>query len=969
MIRFEAYIIQSQDSLSNQFMKFQLESTRIFDVVNIVGSIEEAETSFYEIKSFHLCCILKTPSLFISYNFNERIQTLLDLLHTKHNIRTIRVHETDAIIYTRNIQGTLMGDVYSLFYNSYDYEYPLCSFGMVREVYEPVAMNVFYKQYQYSMTYGIPNISYPVKEKLDNALFAYYKPFLIILHNPPFPEILRFFSEFNGGGGTQRYPHVRFIVYTKYKIDDYPIKNVLFLCNQKSNLENRFAAAQLSNKREILLFVLDWNIIPDLFYLNKLHRRQRAHTTLSHVSLFANDFVYSYPEHLRMDHENHHRDRDVYHIPNRHYLYREKPSLPALDPYFFRKDIENGLLYLQKLPTTYPYQLAKISFLTIQDDLKKLEEAIIQFLMLCKDDYETIKNLFLICLNLNIDEKIRKVIYIKYLEFQQETDPQKMLVLIKYLELNHIEETDARQILTVYQKLSLKPPDINKVFLTLFLKRLAYCFAETDLLQDLMTVVSKDFRMFETLHSPYHFYQSQHCLENYYPELILHLCDYVSQYMPSYQAIQSRRNQIESSLDILLNHWTKTYSLDTIQNIPFSNFQLSYHGLSSKTLFHKKSQLVRKLCPELNYVLTATTATSKTKVGFISSFLNRRHSVYKDRHMIIHKLSFIPEFEVYFFTLDDLDDSVKHTFGKAIHVKLPPNLSDMRKTIESYHFDFLVYCEIGMQPLFYYLAHMRLATYQCNTWGHSDTSGIDTIDYFISSKYFDTEKTARDNYTENVILMDSLSTYYINPLRSYRIQEFKDRRAFGYSPKNHLYICPQSLFKLHPDFDSYLTDILRRDPDGIVVLMDFLQKKQIILQRLENICSSSLLSRIHFVGSMPHREYLNFIQICDVMLDTYPFGGCNSSLEAFSLHKMVVTQKSSLINGSFTAGFLQKMDLSEWICKSKKQYVDLAVRLGTNPLFRQEIEHKISQKHCLLFEEEQSFVDWFNFLSKKKSFV
>ena len=35
-----------------------------------------------------------------------------------------------------------------------------------------------------------------------------------------------------------------------------------------------------------------------------------------------------------------------------------------------------------------------------------------------------------------------------------------------------------------------------------------------------------------------------------------------------------------------------------------------------------------------------------------------------------------------------------------------------------------------MDPKAYYLAHMRLAKVQINTWGHSDSCGINTIDYF-----------------------------------------------------------------------------------------------------------------------------------------------------------------------------------------------------------------------------------------------
>ena len=58
-----------------------------------------------------------------------------------------------------------------------------------------------------------------------------------------------------------------------------------------------------------------------------------------------------------------------------------------------------------------------------------------------------------------------------------------------------------------------------------------------------------------------------------------------------------------------------------------------------------------------------------------------------------------------------------------------------------------------------------MAPIQINTWGHSDTSGNRAIDYYMSSKYFelsDYEK-AQSHYSEKLILLDSLCTYYYHP--------------------------------------------------------------------------------------------------------------------------------------------------------------------------------------------------------------
>src|SRR5207248_4197277 len=46
------------------------------------------------------------------------------------------------------------------------------------------------------------------------------------------------------------------------------------------------------------------------------------------------------------------------------------------------------------------------------------------------------------------------------------------------------------------------------------------------------------------------------------------------------------------------------------------------------------------------------------------------------------------------------------------------------------------------------------------------------------------------------------------------------RREFALPADRHLYVCPQSLFKFHPDFDTVLAAILEHDPAGRLVLIE-----------------------------------------------------------------------------------------------------------------------------------------------------
>jgi predicted O-linked N-acetylglucosamine transferase (SPINDLY family) len=348
-------------------------------------------------------------------------------------------------------------------------------------------------------------------------------------------------------------------------------------------------------------------------------------------------------------------------------------------------------------------------------------------------------------------------------------------------------------------------------------------------------------------------------------------------------------------------------------------------------------------------------------VLFHASQLTRQHSVYKDRHQVIKNLSLDPRFDVYFSTFDDLGQEVKYTFGNATHIKLPKNLSEIRDTLTKMKLDIMIYCEIGMDNTSYFMAHMKLARYQGNTWGHSDTSGIDTIDYYFSSKLYELDyEEAQTHYTEKLILQNSLCTSYINPASRHNIKLFKDRNHFGFTDECVIYFCAQSLFKFNPLFDEYITNILTNVPNSVIVMLNNDNKNKFI-KRFNN---KNITNKMHFFPPMQHFDFLNLMNISDIILDIFPFGGCNSSMEAFSLNKVIVTQPSIMINGRFTRGFYLKMGLGEYICNTKEEYIDFAIKLGCNSELRKEIGTKISENKHVLFLDKDTIEEWTNDLIK-----
>lgn len=416
------------------------------------------------------------------------------------------------------------------------------------------------------------------------------------------------------------------------------------------------------------------------------------------------------------------------------------------------------------------------------------------------------------------------------------------------------------------------------------------------------------------------------------------------------------RRRFDESIDELLMR--QEVLKDPFAEVGVSNFNLAYQPECNRSLQEKAARLYLKLCPALHYTAPhchrrSSLKNERIKIGFISKFMHD-HSIGRTTQGLLAKLSrdrfhvvalFIPP-----FVDDDFSRFVRNNAGQSL--VLPKTLEAARRTISELELDILFYQDIGMDAFTYFLAFSRLAPVQCVSFGHPDTTGIPNMDYWVSSENFETEG-ASEHYSEHLFLLRNLGTlaYYYRPTLT---QPVKGRGDFGLAPDKNIYLCPQALFKLHPDFDAIMANILRHDPAGEVVLIEARAKAwgEILRRRFqENIPDVS--RRIRFLPGMSREDFLALIAVSDVMLDTIYFNGMNTSLEAFAVGTPVVTMPTTLQRGRHTYGMYKKMDLHECIARTPDDYVGIAVKLGTDRKYRDEVKSRILARSTILYEDPE----------------
>lgn len=70
--------------------------------------------------------------------------------------------------------------------------------------------------------------------------------------------------------------------------------------------------------------------------------------------------------------------------------------------------------------------------------------------------------------------------------------------------------------------------------------------------------------------------------------------------------------------------------------------------------------------------------------------------------------------------------------------------------------DVLLYPELGMDPLTPQLAALRLAPVQVASWGHPETTGMPTIDHYLSAELFEAADS-EEYYSERLVRLRILA--------------------------------------------------------------------------------------------------------------------------------------------------------------------------------------------------------------------
>lgn len=428
--------------------------------------------------------------------------------------------------------------------------------------------------------------------------------------------------------------------------------------------------------------------------------------------------------------------------------------------------------------------------------------------------------------------------------------------------------------------------------------------------------------------------------------------------------IQTVRDEVVAALDTLEDRGTQL--VDPYAETRFTNFLFAYHGVDDRPLQERIAQFYLRACPDLGWTAPHCTAKprgrsgDRIRLGVASAFFTG-HTIAKLFEGLITSLSW-DRFEVVLFQAPGKIDETGETYGGQVDkvVSLTAcNIPEAREKIAAEELDILFYPDIGMTSLTFFTAFARLAPVQCCSWGHPVTTGIPNMDYFLSSRWIE-EPGGEQYYSEHLVKLDHFPMCY---RRLPAPSATQDRAALGLPGEGALYVCPQTLFKLHPDFDHTLGALLQRDPEGWVILIEdgFDGHWQERLMGRFRQAFPDQVDRVCFIERLPTERFVDLLAVADALLDVPQFSGGNSSLEALSLGTPIVTWPMPFMKARVTAGFYRAMGVTDLIADSLESYVDIAYRLAHDQEWREVMCGRILESNDVLYENDGAVRDFERF--------
>lgn len=362
-------------------------------------------------------------------------------------------------------------------------------------------------------------------------------------------------------------------------------------------------------------------------------------------------------------------------------------------------------------------------------------------------------------------------------------------------------------------------------------------------------------------------------------------------------------------------------------------FLLAYHDADITAAQCAWGDFVDALAAPLRVAPRANRGTPVRRIGIVSNRLNQSSAGRFFNAWIDDLLA--AGFAVQLYAVGPNDEvtarlatrtSLKHLGVDEIH-----RWSALRDAILHDDNDALVFPEPQGSPLMLLTAALRCAPIQCAGYGNPLSTGLPSMDYFLAPDAAEVPAPA-PHYREQVIRLAGMGTRIEAPPRV----AARTRESFGLADDAHYYLVSQQLQKWSPSFIDTVMTVLQRDPRARIVRFPHGSAGVSSLAfdaLLRARCRDAGVSMDERFITRPWMTWLEFLALhhaMDVSLDTWPFSGGSTTVDALAQGLPVITHEGMFLRGRQSAALLRAHGAGDCVVPARHQVASRAVEVASS---------------------------------------
>ena len=246
--------------------------------------------------------------------------------------------------------------------------------------------------------------------------------------------------------------------------------------------------------------------------------------------------------------------------------------------------------------------------------------------------------------------------------------------------------------------------------------------------------------------------------------------------------------------------------------------------------------------------------------------------------------------------------------------------------------DILLYPEIGMDPMALTLAALRLAPLQVAAWGHPVTTGLPTVDLFLSGALLEAPG-AEAHYREALVRLPGtgvrmrMPAVAVAPPDAAALDLPADRGVARL-------VLPHMPFKLDPLHDGLIAAAARAAAPCRLWLPlppEYPWAAERVRARLGAALGEVGLDpaeTLRLLPWLPQGGFLGLLDAMDVYLDAPAFSGYTTAWQAVHRGLPIVTLEGEFLRQRLAAGLLRQIGQAETVAATGAEYVAIAGRLA-----------------------------------------